>query len=112
MVQRLRRSSVDLRRPRSAPPDQPRRPQLGSGDGCSATCQFEACASAKLTPTAATASSIESASFPASEAINGIIQTGCNTDDRWSSAFSDPQWLNIDLGSVSHINRVVLSWEC
>jgi hypothetical protein len=41
----------------------------------------------------ATASSTESARFPASAAVDG------NTSTRWTSAFSDPQWLQVDLGS-------------
>ena len=53
----------------------------------------------------ATASSLENASFPASNAVDG------NTSTRWSSAFSDPQWLQVDLGSVSAISQVVLDWE-
>ena len=53
----------------------------------------------------ATASSLENASFPASAAVDG------NTSTRWSSAFSDPQWLQVDLGSVSTISEVVLDWE-
>jgi uncharacterized protein len=34
-----------------------------------------------------------------------------NTGTRWSSAFSDPQWISVDLGSVRHVTRVRLSWE-
>lgn len=86
-----------------------------SGDGCSATCTVEqqtGCGSVKLTPTGATASSSESADYLPAEAINGIVQTGCNTTDRWASAFSDPQWLQVDLGALKHISRVKLSWEC
>ena len=30
---------------------------------------------------------------------------------RWSSAFSDPQWLEVDLGATHTINKVVLDWE-
>jgi len=52
-----------------------------------------------------TASSVQSASFPASAATDG------NTGTRWSSAFSDPQWLQVDLGSVQSICQVVLDWE-
>ena len=33
------------------------------------------------------------------------------SDTRWSSEFSDPQWLAIDLGAPSRISRVVLNWE-
>jgi hypothetical protein len=34
-----------------------------------------------------------------------------NAGTRWSSAFSDPQWLQIDLGSPQSICRVKLTWE-
>jgi F5/8 type C domain-containing protein/glycosyl hydrolase family 64 (putative beta-1,3-glucanase) len=53
----------------------------------------------------ATASSTENATFPASAAVDG------NTGTRWSSAFSDPQWIQIDLGSSVSICQVVLNWE-
>ena len=53
----------------------------------------------------ATASSAENATFPASAAVDG------NTGTRWSSAFSDPQWLEVDLGSSQAICQVVLTWE-
>ena len=53
----------------------------------------------------ATASSTENASFPASAAVDG------NTGTRWSSAFSDPQWLEVDLGSSQAICQVTLNWE-
>jgi len=32
-------------------------------------------------------------------------------DTRWSSEFSDPQWLAVDLGAPVQISRVVLDWE-
>ncbi|MEU3457021.1 discoidin domain-containing protein [Micromonospora sp. NPDC006766] len=53
----------------------------------------------------ATASSTENAGFPASAAVDGNLGT------RWSSAASDPQWLQVDLGSVRTLCRVVLNWE-
>jgi len=53
----------------------------------------------------ATSSSNESASLTPNLAIDG------NTSTRWSSAFSDPQWISIDLGATYSINRVVLNWE-
>jgi hypothetical protein len=34
-----------------------------------------------------------------------------STSTRWSSAFSDPQWIQIDLGSTQSICQVVLRWE-
>jgi hypothetical protein len=52
-----------------------------------------------------TASSTESAAFPASDATDG------NTATRWSSAFSDPQWLQVDLGAEATISSVTLNWE-
>jgi beta-glucosidase len=53
----------------------------------------------------ATASSTENAGTPASAAVDGNIGT------RWSSAASDPQWLQVDLGSSQPITEVVLNWE-
>src|SRR5512146_2250623 len=52
-----------------------------------------------------TASSTENAGFPAVNAVDG------NTGTRWASAFSDPQWIQIDLGATASIDRVVLNWE-
>jgi F5/8 type C domain len=52
-----------------------------------------------------TASSMENAGTPAAAATDGNLGT------RWSSAFSDPQWLQVDLGSVQSICKVVLNWE-
>lgn len=70
------------------------------------------CGSEKLVNSSATASSLEGPNYPASEAIDGIIQSGCGVANRWSSAFSDPQWLQVSLGAPTHIDRVVLHWEC
>jgi len=54
----------------------------------------------------ATASSFENqGAFPATAAVDG------NTGTRWASAFSDPQWLQVDLGASSAITRVELNWE-
>jgi hypothetical protein len=53
----------------------------------------------------ATASSLEQAAFPASAAVDGNLGT------RWSSGFSDPQWLQVDLGATHPISQVVLNWE-
>jgi hypothetical protein len=52
-----------------------------------------------------TASSEESAAYPPADA------TDRNASTRWSSAFSDPQWLEVDLGSTQPVCRVVLNWE-
>ena len=53
----------------------------------------------------ATVSSIENSSYPASNAVDG------NSSTRWSSQFSDPQWLQVDLGTPQTFTKVVLSWE-
>ncbi|MBO2450818.1 discoidin domain-containing protein [Actinomadura barringtoniae] len=53
----------------------------------------------------ATASSTESGAFAASAAVDG------NAATRWSSAFSDPQWLQVDLGSRQDVCQVTLAWE-
>ncbi|GAA1865936.1 ThuA domain-containing protein [Asanoa iriomotensis] len=34
-----------------------------------------------------------------------------NTATRWGSAYSDPQWISVDLGSARSVNRVRLQWE-
>jgi uncharacterized repeat protein (TIGR01451 family) len=52
-----------------------------------------------------TASSVEGPGTPASNATDG------NTGTRWASAFSDPQWLAVDLGATAAVDKVVLNWE-
>ena len=53
-----------------------------------------------------TCSSLESASYPCANAVDGNTTT-----TRWSSAFSDPQWIYVDLGQSYNITQVVLNWE-
>jgi hypothetical protein len=53
----------------------------------------------------ATASSTENAGTPASAAVDGNVNT------RWSSAFSDPQWLQVDLGATATFSQITLNWE-
>jgi hypothetical protein len=53
----------------------------------------------------ATASSVENGGTPASAAVDGSGTT------RWASAFADPQWMQVDLGSSLTICRVGLNWE-
>jgi hypothetical protein len=43
--------------------------------------------------------------YPAGNAVDGDPET------RWSSAFSDPQWITIDLGFPAAITRVRVNWE-
>ncbi|MGW1636336.1 family 20 glycosylhydrolase [Streptomyces lavendulae] len=52
-----------------------------------------------------TASSTETPDFPAAAATDGDPGT------RWSSAYADPQWLQVDLGAARDVGRVVLRWE-
>ncbi|MER7186613.1 discoidin domain-containing protein [Streptomyces hyaluromycini] len=53
----------------------------------------------------ATASSEENAGTAAGNAVDG------NTGTRWSSAFTDDQWLQVDLGATAQVSQVVLNWE-
>ncbi|MDX6221570.1 MAG: beta-glucosidase, partial [Frankiales bacterium] len=53
----------------------------------------------------ATASSVENAGTSAGNAVDGDLTT------RWGSAWSDPQWLQVDLGAQADISGVVLHWE-
>jgi hypothetical protein len=52
-----------------------------------------------------TASSQQNAGLPPSGAVDG------NTGTRWSSAASDPQWIQVDLGATQNICRIWLDWE-
>ena len=59
-----------------------------------------------LTPgSTATASSLENATHTAANAIDG------NTATRWSSQFSDPQSITVDLGEAHSVTGVKLNWE-
>ncbi|MEU4409410.1 ThuA domain-containing protein [Streptosporangium sp. NPDC023963] len=52
-----------------------------------------------------TTSSTENGAFVGSNAVDG------NGGTRWSSAFSDPQWISVDLGTARQVSRVRLQWE-
>jgi len=52
-----------------------------------------------------TCSSTENAGTPCASAVDG------STTTRWSSAFSDPQWIYVDLGATTSVSRVLLNWE-
>lgn len=51
------------------------------------------------------ASSTENGGAPAAAAVDGSSTT------RWGSAWADPQWLRVDLGSTATITSVQLQWE-
>ncbi|MEV4556208.1 discoidin domain-containing protein [Kitasatospora sp. NPDC049285] len=73
----------------------------GTMGGTPTTCATTNAAQGKP----ATASSTENAGTPASSAVDG------NNGTRWSSAAADPQWLQVDLGSVQQVCQVDLRWE-
>ena len=52
-----------------------------------------------------TVSSVENSTLGGQNAVDGNLNT------RWSSQFSDPQYIIIDLQSVQTFNQVWLSWE-
>ncbi len=54
---------------------------------------------------AATASSVEDDDKTPAMAFDG------NASTRWSSHYSDPQWISVDLGEVTEIGGVLLNWE-
>jgi hypothetical protein len=51
------------------------------------------------------ASSTENAGTPARNAVDGDDRT------RWSSAFSDPQWITVDLQAPYALKQIILTWE-
>jgi chitosanase len=54
----------------------------------------------------ATASSLETSSYPAGNAVDG------DTSTRWASKEGvDPQWIQVDLGAADSISHVNLKWE-
>ncbi|HTU72642.1 MAG TPA: glycoside hydrolase family 3 C-terminal domain-containing protein [Trebonia sp.] len=79
----------------------------GGGGGGGGTGPTEYCGIQDLAldqPT--TASSTQDATdYPAADATDGDPGT------RWSSAFSDPQWLEVDLGAPQQICSIGISWE-
>jgi beta-glucanase (GH16 family) len=77
------------------------------GGGASATPTPTSAPSAVLLSQAhpVLASSAENAGTAATNAVDG------NTGTRWSSAFTDPQWIRVDLGAAHNVSRVGLNWE-
>ena len=52
-----------------------------------------------------TVTSVEGAGLEGEKAVDGSMGT------RWSSAFSDPQTITVDLGSIFNVTQVILRWE-
>ena len=64
------------------------------------------CGGPILLPVArAQASSQQFSYTPASAAVDGVYST------RWSSNFTDNEWLALDLGGVARIDNVRITWE-
>lgn len=104
--------------PAAAPPDAPRRSAPLRGVAAAVVTALVATLLALLPAPAAqaapvllsqgkpvTASSQENGATTAAGAVDGDLGT------RWSSAFSDPQWLQVDLGAAAALDRVELRWE-
>jgi hypothetical protein len=70
------------------------------GGGAAGTC-----ASAPLVTPATPAVSSPNPKQPAKNAVDG------NEGTRWESAYSDPQWIYVDLGAVRTITSVVIDWQ-
>ncbi len=56
-------------------------------------------------PVTASSYQVSSPYCPATYAVDGNLST------RWASAWSDPQWIYVDLGAAYKINEVWLDWE-
>jgi len=75
------------------------------GKGSSSTAKAATGNLAQGAAAYAWSSSVENAGLSEDAAIDG------NSATRWSSAYSDSQWIAVDLGAVYSINHVVLNWE-
>ncbi|MCK5346166.1 MAG: family 16 glycosylhydrolase [Candidatus Heimdallarchaeota archaeon] len=53
----------------------------------------------------AKASSLEAGEYSPQNVTDG------NLDTRWSSEFSEPQWIQVDLGRIYKVEAIRLSWE-
>jgi beta-glucanase (GH16 family) len=80
-------------------------PHAGGGPSQSPTPTPPTCGPLVSQGKPTTSSAVEAANLAAQYAVDGNLGT------RWSSTFSDPQWMQVDLGSVQPITRVKLSWE-
>ncbi len=54
---------------------------------------------------AATASGVEAAGFPAAQAVDG------NSSTRWSANYNGERWIGTDLGTAQKFSEVTLKWE-
>ncbi|MCX5209949.1 DUF1996 domain-containing protein [Kitasatospora sp. NBC_00240] len=101
-------------RPRFLSRGRPRRTSLAVAfaavlalTGLSGTAQQAAAAGDPLISASrpVTASSIESLNFPAGAVVDNDLNT------RWASTWTDPSWIQIDLGGTAAVSKVELDWE-
>ncbi|NMO56165.1 discoidin domain-containing protein [Actinoplanes sp. TBRC 11911] len=86
-----------------------------AGSTPSATAPTKAAVTGKSNPSGAdlalngtaTASSIE----PGTDWTAGMAADGDSVNSRWSSAYSDPQWWQVDLKQAYQLTTVTLVWE-
>src|SRR5262245_16622307 len=64
------------------------------------------CAANNLTTTTVTASSTR-----AGTTNTPSLSVDNNTGTRWESEYSDPQWIQVDLGASKFVNGVTINWE-
>lgn len=67
-------------------------------------------------PGIASAQTLLSQNKPATSSSQEAVLTAAlavdsNNTTRWGSAFTNNEWIYIDLGQIANINRVVLNWE-
>jgi hypothetical protein len=77
-------------------------------EGDSSSSQVESSESALCTPTKLALTNAVSSAAPKQPAKNAIDG---NTGTRWESAYSDPQWIYVDLGAVKTVTEVRIDWQ-
>jgi hypothetical protein len=77
-------------------------------EGDPSSSQVESSESALCTPTKLALTNAVSSPTPKQVAKNAIDG---NTGTRWESAYSDPQWIYVDLGAVKTVTEVRIDWQ-
>ena len=80
----------------------------GCGEGGDPSQDVELTQSALCTPTKLATTLAVSSGTPKQAAKNAIDG---NTGTRWESAYSDPQWIYVDLGAVKTVTEVRIDWQ-
>jgi beta-galactosidase len=88
------------------PPPPPPPPTCGNATACTGSGNGPAPVGSNLALNrTATSSGNESGSFPPTNGVDGNFNT------RWSSAFEDNEWFQVDLGSIQTIGQVLIRWQ-